>query len=205
MPNTRTTVDLWTALRERRSHYSLTKQSPIADEDLQKMLEEIVLHTPSAFNSQTTRIVLLLGKQHDELWEITTDVLKVVVPADQFEPTQAKMNGFKNAYGTVLFFEDESIVEDLQKKFALYQDRFPVWAQHTSAMHQLMVWMALESEGLGASLQHYNPLIDERVKTEWKLPAHWQLIAQMPFGVPSGQPQEKQFQPIEQRVKVFKG
>ena len=30
-------------------------------------------------------------------------------------------------------------------------------------MLQLVVWTALEAEGLGATLQHYNPLIDDEV------------------------------------------
>ena len=58
-------------------------------------------------------------------------------------------------------------------------------------MHQLVVWTGLEAEGLGASLQHYNPLIDDEVKQEWNVPANWKLIAQMPFGNPTAAPGEK--------------
>lgn len=71
-------------------------------------------------------------------------------------------------------------------------------------MLQFAVWTLLELEGLGASLQHYNPLIDEAVKAEWNMPEGWRLIAQMPFGNPTAEPGEKDFQPIEERVKVFK-
>ena len=59
-------------------------------------------------------------------------------------------------------------------------------------------------EGLGASLQHYNPLIDEEVKKQWSIPPNWKLIAEMPFGNPTVAAGEKEFQPIEMRVKVFK-
>ncbi|NFV72581.1 nitroreductase, partial [Clostridium botulinum] len=38
--------------------------------------------------------------------------------------------------------------------------------------------------GFGASLQHYNELIEEDVKKEWNIPNNWKLIAQMPFGKP---------------------
>ncbi|EPZ49065.1 nitroreductase family protein [Alicyclobacillus acidoterrestris] len=198
------TQELLTALRERRSIYAISKESPISDERIQEIIEEAVKHTPSAFNSQSTRIVVLLGEQHDKLWNITTEVLKAIVPADQFASTQQRMDGFRAGYGTVLFFEDMTVVEDLQKQFPLYQDNFPVWAEHTNAMHQLVIWMALQSEGLGANLQHYNPLIDERVKTEWKLPESWKLVAQMPFGkivAPAG---DKAFKPVADRLKVFK-
>ena len=71
-------------------------------------------------------------------------------------------------------------------------------------MRQLVVWTGLEAEGLGASLQHYNPLIDDEVKTEWNVPANWKLIAQMPFGNPTAAPGEKEFQPLEERVKFHK-
>jgi uncharacterized protein len=66
------------------------------------------------------------------------------------------------------------------------------------------VWVALEAEGLGANLQHYNSLIDQRVAAEWKLDeTNWSLKAQMVFGKPTGQAGEKSFFPLEDRVKVF--
>ena len=113
------------------------------------------------------------------------------------------MDSFKAGYGTVLFFEDEAIVKSLQEQFALYADNFPIWSNQASGMHQLVVWTALEAEGLGASLQHYNPLIDDEVKKEWNIPENWKLIAQMPFGNPTASPGEKEFQPLEDRVKFY--
>ena len=71
-------------------------------------------------------------------------------------------------------------------------------------MHQLAVWIMLEDVGFGASLQHYNPLIDETVLKEWQLPETWELIAQMPFGIPLQEPGTKEFNPIEERVRIFK-
>ncbi|MCY0864657.1 MAG: nitroreductase family protein, partial [Sulfobacillus sp.] len=81
---TATTTDFLSALRQRRSLYALKKGSPISDERIRQLLEEALTHTPSAFNSQTTRLVLLLGAEHDRLWEITREVLKAIVPEDQF-------------------------------------------------------------------------------------------------------------------------
>jgi len=42
-------------------------------------------------------------------------------------------------------------------------------------MHQYFMWTALESYGMGANLQHYNPLINTEVEKLWALPAHWTL------------------------------
>ena len=65
------------------------------------------------------------------------------------------------------------------------------------------VWMGLEALGFGANLQHYNPLIDERIAQEYKLPYTWNLKSQLVFGTPTGGPMEKTFKPVEERVKVF--
>jgi predicted oxidoreductase (fatty acid repression mutant protein) len=70
-------------------------------------------------------------------------------------------------------------------------------------MNQYAVWTALEAEGLGANLQHYNPLIDKRVAETWNVPADWELSAQMPFGTPAAAPAEKTFKPVEERFKVY--
>lgn len=196
--------DFYTAIKERRSYYGISKESPISDQKIQEIIEHAVKHTPSAFNSQSTRVVLLLGENHNKLWDITTETLRKIVPADNFGSTKEKMDSFRNGYGTILFFEDMSVIEQLQRDYASYAENFPIWSQQTSGMHQLVIWTALENEGLGATLQHYNPIIDEDVKKEWNIPSEWKLIAQMPFGKPTMQPGEKQFQPLEDRIKVFK-
>ncbi|MEH6883615.1 nitroreductase family protein [Priestia megaterium] len=197
------TKDFYSVLKERRSYYGINKEVQVSDERIREIVEFAVKHTPSAFNSQTARLVILTGKSHDQLWDITTETLRKVVGDRDFAGTQQKMDAFKGGYGTVLFFEDESGVKGLQDQFPSYADNFPIWSNQSSGMHQLVVWAALESEGLGASLQHYNPLIDEEVKKEWNIPSNWKLIAQMPFGNPIAQPGEKEFQPVEDRVKFY--
>lgn len=70
-------------------------------------------------------------------------------------------------------------------------------------MTQFAIWTALEAEGLGANLQHYNPLIDEKVAAQWNVPKDWVLNAQLVFGAPGGEAGEKVFQDLGERVKVF--
>ena len=197
--------DFFTARKEnRRTYYGINKEVQVSDEKIKEIVEFAVKYTPSAFNSQTARLVVLFGEAHDKLWDITTETLRKVVGDGDFSGTQQKMDSFKAGYGTVLFFEDEAIVKSLQEKFAAYAENFPIWSHQASGMHQLVVWTGLEAEGLGASLQHYNPLIDDEVKQEWNVPANWKLIAQMPFGNPTAAPGEKEFQPLEERVKFHK-
>jgi len=197
--------ELKSAIKKRRTYYSISNQSLISDQEIQDLIEVALKDVPSAFNSQSTRIVLLLGKHHQKLWQIVKESLKKIVPEEAFSQTEEKIDGcFAAGYGTVLFFEDQSVVKGLQEAFATYKDNFPIWSEQTAGMHQLIVWTLLEENGFGASLQHYNPLIDEAVREEWKLSADWKLTAQMPFGVPLSQPGEKTFEPFEKRLKIFK-
>ncbi len=196
--------DFLKAVEDRRTFYGISKDIVVSEGRIREIIDHAVKHTPSAFNSQSARVVLLLEKQHDKLWDITKEALRKIVPADQFSGTEDKINSFKNGYGTVLFFEDQSVIETLQKQFALYKDNFPIWSQQSSGMHQFVIWTALEIEGLGASLQHYNELIEADVKKEWGIEDNWKLIAQMPFGKPTAEPGEKEFRPLEERIKVFK-
>jgi predicted oxidoreductase (fatty acid repression mutant protein) len=191
------------AIADRRTVYAFSKESPVSDDKIKDLVEHAVKHSPSAFNSQSGKVVLLFGKEHDKLWDITLEALRKVVPADSFAPTEEKIASFKAGHGTVLFFDDNGIVEYLQKEYSLYKDNFPVWAQQSSGMLQLIVWTALENEGLGASLQHYSELIEAEVKKAWNVPESYKLIAQMPFGKPTAAPGEKAFTPLEDRISVF--
>jgi len=192
------------AVKKRRTYYGLSKEQIVPADRIVEIVNEAVLHTPSAFNSQSARVVVLFGEQSDKLWEMTKETLRRIVPADQFAATEAKLRGFASGYATLLFFEDQAVVQSLQRQFAAFADQFPVWSNQSSAMLQFVVWTALEQEGLGASLQHYNPLIDESVAKTWNLPGEWKLIAQMPVGKPTQAPGDKSYQPLEERVRVFK-
>ena len=192
------------ALVNRRSYYNIGSDSPVQDEEIVRIIHEAVKHVPSAYNSQSTRIVLLLGEEHKKLWEIVKKVLKMMLTEEVFAKTEMKINtSFASGHGTVLYFEDVSVVDKFMEAYPLYSSNFKTWSQHTSAMHQFTIWTMLEDLGFGASLQHYNPLIDEEVKRTWHLPREWNLIAQMPFGMPLSAPGEKKMKPLAERVKVF--
>ncbi|KAG9230416.1 Nitroreductase-like protein [Amylocarpus encephaloides] len=203
-PTAKMSTSFLETVKSRRTIYQLSKSSPISDAKIQEIISQAILHVPSSFNSQSTRIVLLVKEEHDKLWEITKEILKAIVPADGWAATEGRLNGFKAAYGTVLFFEHRPTVSSMQEKFALYADKFPGWATQSDAMHQFTIWTALEAEGLGANLQHYNPLIDQKVQETWAIEKDWELNAQLVFGKPEGGPMEKDFMGVEgERFKVF--
>ncbi len=196
-------VTLQQAFDERRSVYALGNELPVEPQAIVNMAERVLLHTPSAFNSQSSRLVVLFGAEHQQLWDIAEEKLRAAVGDGDFSGSKQKLDGFRAAAGTVLFYEDKNVTESLQEQFALYADRFPVWAQQTSAMHQYAMWTELRTLNVGANLQHYNPLVDEDAAKAFSIPDSWELVAQMPFGnivEPAG---EKTYQPVSERMKVL--
>jgi len=193
-------------VKNRRTYYVLTKDSPISKDKIEAVVKEAVLHVPSSFNSQPIRVAILFGAEHDKFWEAVKAVLKPFVPDEKaWEASEARVNGFKAGAGSILFFESKKVTTTQQEQFPLYAEKFPVWTTQSDAMHQFAVWTALEAEGLGANLQHYNPLIDKYVQETYKIDPEWELNAQLVFGgrVEGKGPAEKVFQPVEERVKVF--
>ncbi|WP_407890846.1 nitroreductase family protein [Lacticaseibacillus sp. N501-2] len=176
-------TDLLNLLQQRRSIYALGKNINASNEDIVNLVEDTIQATPTAFNSQTTRAVFLFGDKHDQLWDIVVKRLKSEVPTEAaYEKTKQKIASFKAAYGTILYFTDTKVVHQLEKDFTLYADNFATWAEQGQGSAQLNTWVALANNNIGASLQHYNPLIDDEVAKAFDIPENWTLRAQMPFG-----------------------
>lgn len=188
----------------RRTIYNLGNDPVLPEQDITKLIEKCVWETPSSFNSQSARVIILYGESYQKFWALVEDTLRAIVPADKFEPTHEKVQSFRAGLGTILFFYDEEVIRGLQEKFPLYKERFEKWAEHENAMAQYMVWAMLAEHKIGASLQHYNPVIDEGVRKMFDVPPSWRLIAQMPFGSIAAAADAKDHEPLEKRVKIFK-
>ena len=192
------------AVKARRSIYALDKKVTKSNDQIAAIVEQAMLQAPSAFGAQPTRTIVLFNEHHDKLWNIVEKQLKAIVPADKFEPTAQKIASFRAGYGTILYFEDQDIVKGMQDKFPLYADNFPVWGMQAQGIALFSIWSALAVEGIGASIQHYNPLIDNDVKAQWNIPASWTLLGQMPFGNVAAPAAEKSPVDISTLVKIFK-
>ncbi|MEG0328344.1 MAG: nitroreductase family protein [Erysipelothrix sp.] len=190
-------------LEVRRSRYGLSKEEVLTQEEVVALVNKSVDLTPSAFNAQTQRVVVLFGENSDKFWDLTREELRKVAPAEGFENTVNKLESFKAGQGTILYFYDENVVKGLQENFALYAENFPIWAQQENGMLQLVIWSALAGEGVGASVQHYNPIVDEAAAEAFDLPSNWKLVAQMPFGKAVDAVNAKETQPVADKVKVF--
>ena len=159
------------ALKNRRSIYQLGENISLSNTELEELVKDVVKHSPSSFNSQTQRVVILFGDSSKKLWSITEAALKEVTPEEAFPNTQAKLNGFAAGKGTILFFEDTDVVKGLQEQFPHYADHFPAWSEQSTGITSVNAWVALSDIGLGANLQHYNPIIDDSVAKVFDIPA----------------------------------
>lgn len=191
------------AMEGRRSIYGICDESTISAEEILEIVDNSTKHIPSAFNSQSQRVAVLFGEKHLEFWGIVMETLRKRILAEEFRPTEKKIQGFAAGCGTLLFYDDHSVTKGLMERFTTYKESFPIWAEQANGMLQFAIWAQLEAEGLGATIQHYNPIIDKDVKDAFNIPSDWRLIAQMPFGVPTEVPIQKDFVPIEKRVIVI--
>lgn len=190
-------------LKNRRSIYAIGKNTELNNQELETLIQAAVKESPSAFNSQTSRVVILFGEAHEKLWSIVENTLKPLTPPEAFPNTQAKLASFAAGKGTIMFFEDQDVVKSLQEQFPLYADNFPIWSEHSTGIAQHSVWMALNEHSIGANLQHYNPIIDAEVTSTWNLPSHWKLTGQMPFGSIEAPAGEKEYMNDADRFRTF--
>ena len=180
-------------LKQRRTYYNLNKTLPVSKSEVKKVIEEITELIPDAFNMKSARVLVVMDKKQDELWDRIFDTFEGKVPRE-------KIDGFKAAAGTILYFYDEEVVSTLQEKLPIYADNFPVWANQANGMLQINIWTGLIELGIGANLQHYNPVIDSLVQEMFEIPKSWKLIAQMPFGGIVTEPDSKEKENIADRV-----
>lgn len=190
-------------IKQRRSIYALGKNVALTQSEIENIIKEVVRQSPSSFNSQTSRVIILLDNSHLKFWTIVLETLRKMVPEAAFAGTQAKINSFIAGKGTVLFYEDQATVAQLQEQFPTYADNFPVWSEHSTAIAQFAVWTALAEQGIGASLQHYNPIIDEEVAQTFQVPETWKLRAQLVFGSTEAPAADKAFLDDTVRFKTF--
>jgi predicted oxidoreductase (fatty acid repression mutant protein) len=178
-----TTTNFSNLASTRRTIYALGKNIKIAQADIETIIKDAVKFAPSAFNNQTVRAVLLFNERHDELWDIVVECLGAQIADENIKQRfLAKIGAFKAAYGTILYFTDTASVKQSEEQNPAYAANFRDWSEQAQGNANYAVWLALHENGIGASLQHYNPIIDDSVRKAYRIPEHWILRAQMPFG-----------------------
>lgn len=190
---------------KRRSIYDLGRRVTQSQNDITSLIENSIRVAPTAFNNQTTCAVILFNKRHEQLWDIVIDQLKSKIPNKKnYQRALQKIKNFKSAFGTILFFTDMDIVHQYELNKPLYADNFADWAEQGQGYATFVVWTALAENGIGANLQHYNPLIDAQVSKEFNIAESWKLRAQMDFGSIESTAAKKEFMDNDNRFKVLK-
>src|SRR5512133_2733492 len=95
----------WEAVKGRRSIYGLGNQPAVSEARIEEIMADTLKTMPSPYNSQSTRLLLLFGEAHAQLWQLTLDTLRDVTKPERFIKTEEKVKkSFASGYGTVLFF-----------------------------------------------------------------------------------------------------
>ncbi|KAF2019097.1 Nitroreductase [Aaosphaeria arxii CBS 175.79] len=197
------TTPFLTAVQGRRSIYTITKELPIPTSRILEIVHEALEHAPSPFNVRSCRCIVLFGDEHDKLWRHAYEITQKDSP--QAIPILGpKIEGYAAGAGSVLFFDDTSAYGSLTPRFAALSKQFPEWEEHSSGMHQFIVWTALTAENLGCSLQHYQQGITPYVKELYDVPESWNLKSQLVFGGRAGEvPDPKPKTGLESALKSF--
>lgn len=190
-------------VEKRRSIYALGTDSEYSKQDIENRIREVVKQVPTAFNSQTTRAVVLFDEANVKFWDHIYDVQKNVLEGGMQDWMSGVVNGAKKGIGTVLFFEDREAVKEMPAQGA----REEAYKQNNNANAQYAVWLALAEMDLGASLQHFNvgyeQGFDKATKKMFDLPESYEMLAQMPFGSVEQEAGEKEHIDSDVQVKVF--
>lgn len=188
-------------LENRRSQYVIGANTDVTAEQVAEALKNVVPHVPTAFNSQSSRLVVASGENNAKLWDLIKDVQSKVLPEETFNYMAPIMDGARNAVGTVLFFEDRDAVEN---GIPANDERRYVYKNHASANAQFATWLTLTDLGLGATLQHFNigyeQGFDRAIRELLDLPESWELVAEMPFGSIEAPAAEKEVITAEEQV-----
>lgn len=190
-------MELKKILEKRRSIYNIGNDLPISEDEVTTLVKDLTELVPDAFDMKSARVIILFNEKHHFFWDTVFNIFDGKI-------SREKIESFKSGAGTILYFYDKNVVQILQEKFPLYAQNFPIWANQANGMLQFTIWSGLAEKGIGANLQHYNPVIDKKIKEIFNIPESYEFVAQMPFGNIKLEAPSKAKENIDTRVIVIK-
>ena len=188
---------------KRRSIYHIGKNTDHSSKEIVDALKAVLKDVPTAFNSQTSRIVIAFGDKHQALWDEIYQVQEGVLEGDMWEQMSGVIQGAKEGLGTILFFEDLNEVENMPAN----PERSIAYKENNSANHQYAAWLTLAELDLGATLQHFNigyeQGFDKSIRQMFDLPDSYAMLAQMPFGSVETPAGDKDYIDQDEKVRVY--
>lgn len=170
-------------VEKRRSNYDLENNIELSKKDLINLLRKIVYYSPSPFNVQSSKVVFLNKKSHNLLWNtVVEEYLKKNNNGELLDSEKARIKRESKAYGTILFYKDEQIIEEFKKNLDDYEKReLDGWCTEESAMLQMNIWNELRLKNIGAHLVHFDN-IDEEISVAFDINKKYKLVAIMVIG-----------------------
>ncbi|KAH8885503.1 Nitroreductase [Thozetella sp. PMI_491] len=180
-------TDQWLeGAKYRRTVYGLKDTSHVSDERIEEIIKNVLSFSPSSYNTQPGRITLVLGEKHKQLWDVIVAAFEPILKGipGVWEAMEPRFGAFKNAYGSVVFWDNQKTIQESQETHKASAHMFPQWSEHANGMAQILVWTALELEGFGANLQHMGaaPPVEAAVRKFLGVPDEWSLRANLNFG-----------------------
>ncbi|KIH93561.1 nitroreductase family protein [Sporothrix brasiliensis 5110] len=208
-PPTNLTTDQWlSAAAYRRTVYTLKDTSHVPDARIEEIVKQVLSFNPSSYNTQVDRVTVVLGPKHKQLWQIIIDAVQPVLEQagpGVWDAMRPRLEGHKSAYGSVLFWVSDKALDDARETHKAAAQALPQFAEHASAIAQILVWTALELEGFGANLQHLGivPGVSTALQAFLGLPADYSLKAHLNFGEEAGEHPEKPAKlPLSETFKI---
>ncbi|MFY9262820.1 MAG: nitroreductase [Actinomycetaceae bacterium] len=190
-------------IKARRSFYQIGTNTDKNADDVVAALRAVISSVPSAVNSQSSRLVVVTGEKHVQLWNMIEETQRGALSKEMFKRFAPRFTLAKKGLGTILFFEERQAVEDMP----LNESRQELYKHENHAFATYAAWLALQDLGLGASLQHYNigyeQGFDKEIREFLDLPAGWEMLAQMPFGSIDAEADDKpRLDPTQRVIKI---
>lgn len=132
-------------IKNRRTIYAIGKNVALDRTKIEETIREAVKHSPSAFNSQSSRVVTLYGESHAKFWNLVREALRKIVPADAFAGTNAKIDSFVAGVGTVYFMKIKLLLKAYKNNLSYMQ---------TTSQFGLNIQVQLLSLRLGLRFQN---------------------------------------------------
>ncbi|KAK7194247.1 hypothetical protein NESM_000339500 [Novymonas esmeraldas] len=198
------------ALGARRSVYHVNKLLPLSAEEVCTLVKAAVRAAERLSADDvphSTRVVLLLGSAHDAFWDLVADQIhRVASPATAAVGAAKVDHSMKAAAVTLLFYSDTRVESSIAARLTRLghdgDDMAAVMGTRGVAAAEMAVWTALACAGIGATLHHYNVLVEQLVTQQLQLPPWWRMQSQMPLGGVARPPDAKSYAPMEDRCIV---
>jgi predicted oxidoreductase (fatty acid repression mutant protein) len=167
-------------LSRRRSIRRL--QSGAFSEASQRRILEAVRLTPAAYNLPSWHVVLI-HEERAAFWHLVETAIRERLDGDRRERYLGRLDGFRGGVGVALIYEDVTVRSDLAAAWQITLDQAGAYAEQGLGMVQLALWLALTAEGLVASLQHWDWLLEGPLAEFVGLaPERYRLVATLPIG-----------------------